>query len=118
MTIPAWEASLPQKLLLDGYGESPADTTIESSMDMGPKKIRRRFTAGVRPVTGNIIVTTTQLATFKTFFTSTLLGGALRFSWTEPPGHTTACEMRFTGVPSWVSLGKLYKISLSLEILP
>jgi len=119
MTIPAWANTLPQELLLDGYGESPANIIISSEMDTGPSKVRRRFTAGVRPVTGNIIVNATQLTAFKTFFNSTLLGGSLRFSWTEPPGHTTACEMRFVDMPAWVAIDDVYyKISLSLEILP
>lgn len=118
MTIPAWEASLPQKLLTDGYTESPANTTIKSDPDMGPSKVRRRFTAGVRLITGNIVVTATQLETFKTFYNSTLLGGSIRFSWLEPPTYNTACEMRFTEMPSWIAVGNYYKISLSLEILP
>lgn len=118
MTIPAWDSRLPQKMELEGYEGSLAETTIKSDPDIGPSKVRGRFTAGVKPIVGVVIMTATQFSTFETFYNSTLLGGALRFSWTEPPRHTTSCEMRFTKVPSWVALGDHYKVNLSLEILP
>lgn len=118
MTIPAWHIDLPQELFVDGYSESLPDVTIKSDMDSGPAKVRRRFTAGVTPISGTIMVTAAQLATFITFFNSTLLGGSLRFSWTEPPAHSVACEMRFTAVPTWTKIEDVYKISMSLEIMP
>jgi len=119
MSIPAWDNSLPQYLVAKGYGQSPPAVTIKSEMDAGPAKVRRRFTAGVSPVSGTMIMTAAQLATFDTFFNTTLLGGSLRFSWTKPPVHSAACEMRFTEVPNWTSLGgDNYEVSLSLEVLP
>jgi hypothetical protein len=118
MAVPDWHIDLPQELLVDGYGESPADITIESNMDIGPAKVRRRFTAGVRPVSGYILLTSAQLATFKTFYNDTILGGSLRFNWTEPPAHTTSCEMRFTDTPNWTKVGDYFKIAMNLEILP
>ena len=84
MSIPAWDASLPQRLIIKSYAESPADVLVRTSMDFGPAKVRRRGTAGPRPVSGSIIVTAAQLATFKTFFNTTLSGGALRFRWRDP----------------------------------
>ena len=84
MSIPAWDASLPQRLLVKSYSESPADVLLRTSMDFGPAKVRRRGTAGPRPVSGSIIVTAAELATFKTFFNTTLLGGSLRFRWCDP----------------------------------
>lgn len=118
MSVPEWDTDLPQELLLDGYSESLPDVTIKSDMDAGPAKVRRRFTAGVTPVSGFILVTSTQLATFITFYNSTLLGGSLRFTWTEPPAYTVQCEMRFTAVPTWTKVEDVYKISMSLEIMP
>jgi len=84
MSIPVWPASLPQRLLIKSYSESPADVLLRTSMDFGPAKVRRRGTAGPRPVSGSIIVTAAELATFKTFFNTTLLGGSLRFRWRDP----------------------------------
>ena len=117
--IPAWHTDLPENLFVSGYGQSLPAVTIKSEMDAGPSKIRRRFTAGVEPVSGTMVLTAAQLATFDTFFNTTLLGGSLRFSWTKPPVHSAACEMRFTEVPNWTSLGgDNYEVSLSLEVLP
>jgi len=119
MSVPAWPESLPQVLLVAGYSQSPADVIIKSDMDAGPAKVRRRFTAGVKPVSGTMILSAAQLTTFQTFFMDTLLGGSLRFSWTTPPAHTDACEMRFTAIPTWTKIGgSYYEISLSLEVLP
>jgi len=118
MAIPAWPGALPQELLVNGYSQSFPDITIKSNVDAGPAKVRRRFTAGVEPISGTIIMTAAQLATFQTFFNTTLLGGSLRFSWTKPPAHSVACEMRFTEVPSWTKVEDEYEVSLSLEVLP
>jgi hypothetical protein len=118
MTVPSWDPSLPTKLEQDDYAGEFPETTIKSDPDMGPSKVRGRFTAGVEPLTGVLIMSPSQFATFRTFYKSTLLNGALRFAWTEPPLHTTACEMRFTKVPTWALLGDHYKVSVSLEILP
>jgi len=118
MSVPAWNVNLPQELFVAGYGQSPPAVTIKSEMDAGPAKVRRRFTAGVSPVSGTMIMTAAQLATFDTFYNDTLLGGSLRFSWTTPPAHTVACEMRFKEVPNWTKVEDEYEVSLSLEVLP
>ena len=118
MSVPVWPAELPQQLFVNGYSQSFAETTIKSEMDAGPAKVRRRFTAGVEPVSGTMLLTETQLGYLRTFFVDTLLGGSLRFSWTKPPAHTTACEMRFTAPPSWTKVEGDYEVNLSLEVLP
>jgi len=118
MSVPAWDNSLPQIFFVSGYSQSFSNVTIKSDMDAGPAKIRRRFTAGVEPVSGTMIMTAAQLATFDTFYNSTLLGGSLRFSWTKPPAHSVACEMRFVENPSWTKVEDEYEVSLSLEVLP
>jgi len=116
--IPNWPATLPQCLEVAGYGTAMADTMLRTAMDAGPAKVRRRFTAGVRPVVGRITVTAAQLATLKTFFTDSTLSGAIRFAWTDPETGD-AVEMRFTQPPSWTAYGaSQYLVALGLEILP
>jgi len=119
MSIPSWPVSLPQTLFIEGYKQSLPDVTMKSDMDAGPAKVRRRFTAGVTPVSGTQKYTAAQLSTFQSFFEDTLLGGSLRFSWTKPPAHTEACEMRFTAAPTFTALGDgIYQVELALEVLP
>jgi len=116
--IPSWPESLPQALLVEGYNQSFPDITIKSDMDAGPAKVRRRFTAGVEPVSGMMFLAEEQLEYLRTFYKDTLLGGSLRFSWMRPPEHVDACEMRFTAPPTWTRVEGEYKVSLALEILP
>lgn len=114
-----WPVTLPQILLLNGYAEAPANTALRTTMDAGPAKVRRRFTAGVRPISGQILVTGVQLETLKTFYNITIQSGALRFNWVEPLDGVTSVEMRFTAEPNWVPIsGIKLQVSLDLEILP
>jgi len=119
MSIPAWPATLPQVIWAEGFGESPADVLLRTSMDVGPAKVRRRSTAGVRPVTGKLKVTSAELDTFLVFYVTTLLNGSLRFSWTEPRDGTTPVEMRFAELPEISAIEPgIYETGLKLEILP
>jgi hypothetical protein len=115
-----WHTSLPQSLLVDGYRQEPADNLLRSQMDRGPAKVRKDSSAGPRPVSGSILVTAAQLATYKSFHKTTLLDGALRFNWVDPDDGTTAVEMRIVK-SSWAPANKAatrFIISLELEILP
>ena len=79
-----WPHVLPQQLLVEGYGEQLSNQLIRTEMDAGPAKVRRRFTAAPRPVNGSIIVTPAQLVFFRNWYYNVLLGGSLRFGWTDP----------------------------------
>ncbi|MHB8109755.1 MAG: hypothetical protein ACYDHW_06955 [Syntrophorhabdaceae bacterium] len=119
MSIPAWPGTLPQRLLISGYGESLPNTLLRTSMDMGPAKQRRRGAAGATPINGKLILTSTERTAFLTFFNTTLLGGSLRFSWVDPVDGVTANEMRFTETPSISAIsGNLFEVNMSLEIMP
>lgn len=80
-----WPASLPQDLQASpGLDEQPPDVMLETQMDAGPPKARRRFTAGFRPIKGTVEVTITQRNTLDDFFVNTLAGGTLPFDWKHP----------------------------------
>ena len=79
-----WPHVLPQQLLVEGYGEQLSNQLIRTEMDAGPAKVRRRFTAAPRPVSGSIIVSPAQLVFFRAWYYNVLLGGSLRFGWTDP----------------------------------
>jgi len=117
MSIPTWPESLPQFLLMDSYEETAPDVLIKSNMETGPAKVRRRVTAAVRPVKGHQIMTPEQLTEFKTFFNTTIYGGALRFAWTDPTSGESV-EMRFVDAPTWSSQDGYYRVSMNMEILP
>lgn len=118
MSVPVWPTTIPDTLLVSGYSQAAADTSLRSATDAGPGKVRRRFTAGVEQVAGNQVMTKTELGYLRTFYTTTLLGGALRFAWKDPITEA-AVEMRFTEPISWTSFGgDNFQVALSLEILP
>lgn len=117
MAIPIWPTTLPQALLLSGYGQKAADVILRTSMDTGPAKARRRASAGVEPVEGKLIVTAIELGYLRTFYDTTLLNGALRFSWKDPVTGTSE-ELRFTKPLAWTSVLGKYQVVLSLEIMP
>ena len=79
--MPVWPAALPQDFQIDGYGETLPDVTIRTKMDAGPAKVRRRFTANVRPIKCKLKVTDTQYVALASFFQNDCAGGALSFTW-------------------------------------
>ena len=118
MSIPIWPATLPQTLLLQGYGESPGENQLRSPMEVGPAKVRRRATSAPRKVTGSLYLSASQLDDFKTFYNTTLLSGTLRFTWDDPTDTGTTVEMRFSEVPTWSAQETLFELSMTIEILP
>lgn len=117
----AWPAELPQDPLLANYQDSPADTAHRTQMDVGPDKIRRRFTAGVRPVALSLDLTQAQKERLEDFYDVDTSGGTIRFDWVDhgkeakPP-----VEYRFLAVPLFRRMGTTGKwlAALQLEIMP
>lgn len=94
MPNPTWPATLPQFVLEGGYQESIQDQTIETQMEAGPAKIRRRFTKSLRRFQMSLLLTSTQAATFETFWQTSCAGGATPFTWVHPRTRATV-TMRF-----------------------
>jgi len=120
-----WPTSLPQRFLQDpGAIEQPPDVVLETQMDAGPPKARRRYTAGFRLVSGTIDLTHAQRATLDTFYVDTLQGGALPFDWIHPLTSQPA-TFRFLPQPNGLRYRQkepdvvdLIVADLQLRILP
>ena len=117
--MPAWPASLPQLVAVEGYEESPPETALRTEMEAGPAKLRRRFTAGVRPLSVLLDLDAAQVETLDGFFVTDLAGGSLRFDWVHPRTQATV-ELRFLRPPVYRPLGSdaAWRAALHLEILP
>lgn len=114
----AWPATLPQDVLIEGYAEAFPETRLRTPMDAGPAKMRRRFTAAVRPLKVSVPLTRDQVAALDTFFTTTLEGGALAFTWTHPR-TLAAVTLRFVSAPQPVpDSGAWWRCALDLEVMP
>lgn len=112
-----WPVTLPQNFLVSGYRETLPNTAIRTDMDAGPAKIRQRVTSNVRPVSGSMVMTETQLTTFESFFNTTIVGGTLRFNYTHP--RLGAVELRFVSSPSYTKVGDdAWLVEMGLEIMP
>jgi len=113
-----WPATVPTDIHVGSFREELPDNLLRTSMDVGPDKLRRRTTANIRPWTGSIIMTKSQLATFDTFYVSTLASGSLTFTFAHPRTAASS-EMRFANIPTYTPIGGDYwEMSAQWEILP
>ncbi len=116
MATPVWPASLPPFVQEQDYSESLPDLTVESAVDSGPPKSRRRFTIAWRPLQGSIWCTPAQAKAFEVFYYGDLGGGALPFQWVNPLTQRLAL-MRFrkpAPKKGSVGSGQLIPISFAL----
>lgn len=113
----SWPGTLPQLPLIQSYKETTPNVTIRTTMDAGPAKVRRRFTAGVRTINVEFLLTSAQTQTLDDFYQTTLSGGSLSFTWVNPrTGGSESC--RFVQPPEYISNSGYFRSSFSLEILP
>lgn len=114
----SWPATLPQLPMASGFSESPPDTTVRTKMDAGPAKVRRRFTANVRPIKASFLMTTAQIADLDTFYVTTTVGGSASFTWIDPRTSSSK-SFRFMAPPEYnLTSGDYWSVSLQLEQLP
>lgn len=96
----SWPASLPAYPLRDSVRETPQPQTIRSTVDAGPPKVRRRFTAGIDLIEMEFALTEAQYATLRTFHDTTVNGGADSFTMTHPRTEASI-TVRFAEPPAW-----------------
>ncbi|KKN90083.1 hypothetical protein LCGC14_0231960 [marine sediment metagenome] len=116
--MPAWPANLPQNPLLEGYQEQAPNLSIRTQMDSGPAKVRKRFTSGVRSLVWNFILGSTEVDNLDAFYLTTIEGGSLSFTHTDPRTGTTGVSYRIVEAPTYVTFSNRFKTSLKLEMLP
>lgn len=118
--MPAWP--LPNKRpLLAGYAEQgPAGNLVRTQMDVGPAKVRRRGSVGVREIAVGFVLTPNNVATFVDWFQNDIGSGAEAFDFVDVRTEATLL-CRFKGEPAY-SLSPistdLWSMEATLEILP
>lgn len=114
----SWPSDLPQEFDQEGFGSGPPDNVLRTPVDAGPQKSRKRFTSAPTPLTGNMIMTNTQLESFKSFL-KTIGDGALRFTFPELTDPTNTVYVKFTSRPQWVpARGGNWNVTMNMIILP
>jgi len=113
-----WPSTIPDKPLVDAYNETPPRDVVKSPMDVGPAKMRRRTTSGVRKFSVTMMMTDAEVADLDTFYETTTRNGVLRFDLENPRTGTTV-EMRFMEAPKYKLVSEDdYEVSMKLEALP
>jgi len=116
-----WSAvspALPTSYLVGTFTRGFRDSVVRFETDRGPAPTRQRFAVGVRPESGAMLMTTAQLSALRTFYETTLAGGALSFEMFDPLGGA-ARLVRFAEPPAPEELRPGYwRVSLALEALP
>lgn len=105
MSNPSWPGSLPQYVLEQGYSEKLNDQAVESSVDAGPPKVRRRFTKQVRTFAMTVRLSPSQKETFEGFWQDTLLGGTIPFDWVHPLTRSITTFRFRQPAPQMASIG-------------
>jgi hypothetical protein len=105
MANATWPGTLPAYVFEQGYSEKLNDQTLESSVEVGPPKIRRRYTKQIRSFTVQMRLTVDQKATFEGFWQTTLLGGSLPFDWVHPLTRSSTTFRFRKPAPSFTSIG-------------
>jgi hypothetical protein len=111
-----WPSNIPSGFLAEGFSKTPKSNVIRSSMDAGPQKTRRRYTARTINYTGREIFDTEELALFEQFYHTALADGALRFNYADPITGEVA-EFRFTKDYTVSTNNGLFEVTLNLEKL-
>lgn len=120
MPNPVWPTTLPVILYPapeDNYNRAPESGVLRTSMDAGPVKMRRRFTAIVTPTKISLSMTQAQVQALTTFYRTTLQC-VQPFDWVDLLGRNTA-TFRFVNAPSIVPVAAdMWRVGLDLEMMP
>lgn len=110
--------ALPINFEYNSFNETQQDGSVETNMDTGPSKKRRRFTSVTEAYGGSMTMDSSQKAAFKTFFQSILKQGSLTFNFPNPVS-TGTIEVRLIGTPKYKALENSYwSIMFTVEEQP
>ncbi len=110
-----WPVGLQQKLNAEGFQVKFGNTAMRTDMDVGPAKVRSRFTDAIDVYTCTIFLDYSDYSTFRTFFKTTLNNGVNRFDFTDPFTNTSA-EFRFAEEPDISPIGgTVFRVGMTWE---
>lgn len=80
MAIPSWPVTVPYASLRDDWGITPYRSHLETEMESGDVRVRRRPAARLPLMSWGQNLNSTQFSAFRTFLESTTFDGASRFT--------------------------------------
>jgi len=110
-----WPAYL-QDFLNAAFSNDIGETVLRTEMDIGPAKLRRRFTHSIDTYGTEITIYQDTMTLFKTFFNTDLNGGVTPFYFEDPTSGNLE-TFRFVGTPRISPNGTAgwYNISMTWE---
>ena len=112
-----WPVTLPTRPLLEGYSEQLPDYQLRSQSASGVAKVRPKNSSVPWPMTIQMVMTSAQVDTLKSFFNTTLGRGCLRFQFSGDRTGSTF-DLRFTAPPKIVPDQTMYMVSMQFEVMP
>lgn len=113
--MPVWPTSLEQYVDADSFNYKYGETVLRSDVDIGPKKLRRRFTRPINTASVSFILHEGDFATFDTFYNTTTNAGVTPFDLAHPITGVVK-QWRFTETPSVRPLGgNEFTVAFELE---
>lgn len=117
MALNPWPSELQQNMNTDGFQYKPGSTSIRSEMDIGPEKVRSRFTDAVDQFSVTMYLDFDQVAIFKMFYKTNLTNGVQQFQFEDPFTLDTE-NYRFIEPPTITPLGgRFFVLNMSWEQL-
>lgn len=112
-----WPAVLYGRILKGSFTETPPQNVLRTKMDTGPAKLRRRSTAAIRSISFTLFLSKALVATFDTFYVTTIQSGSIKFDMYHPRTYVQG-EYRFVNQPQYSASTEGYDVHISLELLP
>lgn len=110
-----WPVELQQKLNATDFTLKYGTSTARTDMDVGPAKVRSRYTTVVDTYSCSILIDYDQFATFTSFYKTTLANGTLPFLFNDPFTQAPA-TFRFADVPTLSPVGgRTFTIGMAWE---
>ena len=113
-----WPAQLQDKANVASFSAEFGDTTVRSDMDVGPAKIRSRYTDAVDMYTISIDLDFDEYSYLEDFYKTTLGNGVLTFGFVNPLTEVLE-EFRFMAPPNITPMGgRIFKVNMKWVRLP
>ena len=103
--------------IYQSYGEAgPKRSVAKTQMEVGPPKVRRRASMGLRRIAAGYVITTSELANFEDWFNDNIGLGVEAFDWPDPRKGTRAVRFVDEDAYSIAPVAPGYwSLSVSLE---
>lgn len=112
-----WPSTLQQRLNVGAFNKNYGPANISTDMDVGPAKVRSRYTKRVDTYSAEIFIDFSLIDTWETFYGQTIVNGTLPFIATDPFTETDHAFRLQPGTPPQLAPlgGRVFRLSMVWE---